>query len=38
MNAHTVTVSFDDEKVSMTAIIAALNDAGYVVKGQSKIE
>ena len=38
MDAHTVTVSFDDEKVSMTAIVAALNDAGYVVKGQRKIE
>ena len=38
MNAHTVTVAFDDEKVELAAIIAALNDAGYVVKEQRQIE
>jgi copper chaperone CopZ len=38
MNAHTVTVSFDDEKVGLDEINAALNDAGYVVKGSEKVE
>lgn len=32
MSAHTVTVTFDDEKVELAAIVSALNDAGYVVK------
>ena len=36
MNNHTVTVSFDDEKVDMDTIVAALNDAGYVVKERRK--
>ena len=38
MQAHTVTVSFDDEKVDMADIVGALNDAGYVVKGQRPVE
>ena len=38
MDAHTMTVSFDDEKGDMTAIVAALNDAGYVVKGKRPVE
>lgn len=38
MNAHTVTVTFDDEKVELGAIVAALNDAGYVVKDEEKME
>jgi copper chaperone CopZ len=38
MNAHTVTVSFDDEKVELGAIVAALNDAGYVVKSEKKVD
>lgn len=38
MNAHTVTVSFDDEKTGLEAINAALNDAGYVVKDARKLE
>lgn len=38
MNAHTVTVTFDDEKVGLDAIVAALNDAGYVVKEQRRLE
>ena len=38
MNAHTVTVSFDDEKVELEAVVAALNDAGYVVKGRRKVD
>lgn len=31
MNAHTVTVSFDDEELSLDQVITALNDAGYTV-------
>ena len=31
MSEHTVTVRFDDEKTSLDEIIAALNDAGYMV-------
>lgn len=38
MNEHTVTVTFDDEKTGVGAIVAALNDAGYVVKSQQKTE
>jgi copper chaperone CopZ len=38
MNAHTVTVTFDDEKLGLGAIVAALNDAGYVVKGEKKMD
>ena len=38
MDAHTMTVAFDDEKTTMGAIVAALNDAGYVVKGKRKLE
>ncbi len=38
MNAHTVTVSFDDEKVELGSIVAALNDAGYVVKAEQKLD
>ena len=38
MNENTVTVSFDDEKVTMETIIAALNDAGYLVKGQQQVQ
>lgn len=38
MNAHTVTVTFDDEKTDLGPIVAALNDAGYVVKDRRKIE
>jgi copper chaperone CopZ len=38
MNEHTVTVTFDDDKTGLDAIVAALNDAGYVVKSEQKIE
>ncbi len=38
MRDHTVTVEFDDEQVGMDAIVAALNDAGYVVKGHRKLD
>ena len=37
MRANTVTVTFDDEKVEIAAIVDALYDAGYVVKGQQKL-
>jgi copper chaperone CopZ len=38
MNAHTMTVVFDDEKVDLDQIVAALNDAGYVVKERTQLE
>ncbi len=38
MNEHTVTVTFDDEKTGLPAIVAALNDAGYVVKDPKKVD
>ena len=38
MDAHTVTVSFDDEKTELSKIVSALNEAGYVVKDSTKIE
>lgn len=38
MNAHTMTVAFDDENVELDMIVAALNDAGYVVKESTKVE
>ena len=38
MNAHTVTVAFDDEKTGLAAIEAALNDAGFTVKGETKLD
>ena len=31
MNAHTLTVRFDDDEVSLDEIVAALNGAGYTV-------
>lgn len=38
MNAHTVTVTFDDDEVKLDTIVAALHDAGYVVKKEKKVE
>ena len=38
MNDHTVTVSFDDEKVQLGEIVTALNDAGYVVKSEARTQ
>jgi copper chaperone CopZ len=38
MNDHTITVGFDDEKLNLDNIVAALNDAGYVVKERTKVE
>jgi copper chaperone CopZ len=35
MNANTVTVEFDDEKVSIEDIIRALHEAGYSVTEHS---
>ncbi len=31
MNAHTLTVSFDDEHLSIDRVIEALSSAGYTV-------
>lgn len=33
MNAHTLTVTFDDEQVSLEQIVEALGNAGYTVPG-----
>jgi copper chaperone CopZ len=38
MRAHTVTVTFDDEKTNLSSIVEALNDAGYVVKESQRVE
>ena len=37
MDLHTLTVAFDDEKVSLDVIIKALGVAGYTVPGQKKL-
>lgn len=37
MNAHTVTVTFDDESQSLDAIVTALADAGYVARNPEKV-
>ena len=38
MNAHTVTVTFDDEKTELAAIEAAVKTAGFPVKDEKKLE
>ena len=38
MDAHTLTVSFDDEKLDLAAVISALEDAGYVAKDPKKVQ
>ena len=38
MNAHTVTVRFDDDEVSLDDIVGALNGAGYTVPEYRKAE
>ena len=38
MIAHTVTVQFDDAKVSLDTIVEALSDAGYTVPKHKKVE
>lgn len=37
MNAHTVTVTFDDEVADLDAIIGALGKAGYTVPEHEKL-
>jgi copper chaperone CopZ len=37
MTAHTMTVTFDDDKTGVDEIEAALNDAGYVVKDKQAL-
>ena len=38
MNEHTLTVDFDDERLSIDEIVQALNKAGYTVPGYAKAE
>ena len=38
MNEHTLTVRFDDEKLTLEMIVAALNEAGYTVPDYTKVE
>ena len=38
MRAHTVTVTFDDEEVSMQDVLGALNDAGYTVPDYRQVD
>lgn len=37
MRKNTVTATFDDDVLSTQDVIESLNDAGYLVKGQSKV-
>ncbi len=36
MREHTVTVEFDDEKLSIDAVVKALNEAGYTVPSHAR--
>lgn len=38
MNAHTVTVVFDDAETSIDAVVTALGNAGYTVPSYTQIE
>ncbi len=38
MNAHTLTVRFDDEATSLEDIIGALNGVGYTVPEHRRVE
>ena len=38
MNEHTMTVEFDDEKLSIDDIVGALNQAGYFVPEHSQVQ
>lgn len=38
MDAHTVTVTFDEEKTGLAAVVGALNEAGYVVTEEKRLE
>ena len=37
MNEHTVSVTFDDEKLSIDDVVAALTKAGYAVPGYEAV-
>ena len=37
MKDHTLTVSFDEEKQTLEAIVEALADAGYVARNPQKL-
>ena len=37
MNAHTLTVEFDDEKTNLEAIIGTLGKAGYTVPDHHRV-
>ena len=37
MTAHTLTVAFDDEQVSLDRIVPALGKAGYTVPSKKKL-
>jgi copper chaperone CopZ len=37
MDAHTVTVEFDDDELTLEQIVQALGDAGYTVPSHAKI-
>jgi copper chaperone CopZ len=38
MNAHTVTVAFDDEEISVDDVVGALTKAGYAVPEYEKTD
>ncbi len=38
MNKHTLKVAFDDEQLSVDAIVGALNQAGYTVPAYARAE
>ena len=37
MNEHTLTVEFDDEKLSLDRIVQTLNEAGYTVPKHTQV-
>lgn len=37
MDAHTLTLSFDDEEQTLEAVVEALAEAGYVAKDPQKL-
>jgi len=37
MQANTVTVTFDDDSISVDEVVDSLNDAGYVVKARRQL-
>ncbi len=38
MNAHTLTVSFDDEHVTIESVVEALGNAGYTVPNKRLVD